>query len=134
MVAYADVTALRNSVLVQYLAAMAQPTVTDPDYAEFVRSTNFDYQRDLDRVLLTVRSGPVAETLVFADGRFDRERIEQYALRSGKSHEQDGHRVYVVPSAKSGKNISITFLNAGRIALSDGGDIASALQSQKRGS
>ena len=57
MIAYVDVAALRETKLVQQLAAMAQPSTVDRDYADFVAATGFDYQRDLDRVLVTARPG-----------------------------------------------------------------------------
>ena len=128
MIAYADVEALRESPLVQQLAALAQPTQVDRDYAEFVSETGFDYQRDLDHVLLTAGSGATSgKTLIFAEGRFNRQKIEQYALRSGKLEQENGHAVYVVPSATPGKDIRFAFLAAGRIALSDGGDVSAAI-------
>jgi hypothetical protein len=125
LVAYADLAALRASPLVQVLAAMARPSNVDHDYAEFVRATGFDYQKDLDRFVIAARTGTAAQTLVFAEGRFDRARIEGYALRSGTLVNQNGRTVYVVPSGTTGKKVSLTFLAANRIVLSDGGDLPS---------
>ena len=94
MIGYADLQALRESPLVQQLAAMAQPAQVDPDYANFVSGTGFDYQRDLDHVLVISRSGAASGgTLVFAEGRFNRQKIEQYALRSGKLQQENGRSV-----------------------------------------
>jgi hypothetical protein len=124
VIAYADLVTLRNSPLVQHLASMAQPASVDKDYADFMRSTGFDYQRDLDQVVFASRPAPSAQTLAFAEGRFDHARIEQYALRSGKLENQNGHPVYVVPSGAAGKNVSIAFLADNRIILSDGGDLS----------
>jgi len=127
LVAYADLAALRASPLVQVLAAMAQPSNVDHDYAEFVGATGFDYQKDLDRFVIATRTGAAAQTLVFAEGRFDRARIEGYALRSGTLVNQNGRTVYVMPSGTAGKKVSLTFLAANRIVLSDGGELPSAL-------
>ena len=127
LVAYADLAALRASPLVQVLAAMAPPSNVDHDYAEFVRATGFDYQKDLDRFVIATRPSAAAETLVFAEGRFDHARIEEYALRSGTLLNQNGHTIYVVPSGTAGKKVSLTFLAGNRIALSDGGDLRSSL-------
>ncbi len=127
LIAYADVETIRKSPLVRYLTSLAGPTNIDKDYADFIRATGFDYQRDLDRVVLASRRAPATQTLVFAQGRFDRTRIEQYALRSGKLQTENGRAIYLVPSGTTGKTISITFLADNRIALSDGGDITSAL-------
>ena len=110
LVAYADLAALRASPLVQVLAAMAQPSNVDHDYAEFVRATGFDYQKDLDRFVIATRTGTAAQTLVFAEGRFDHARIEGYALRSGTLVNQNGRTIYVVPSGTAGKKVSLTFL------------------------
>jgi hypothetical protein len=125
---YADVRALRDSPLVQRLAAMAPPAKMDSDYKDFVSATGFDYQRDLDRVVIAEQpNGPSGQTLSFAEGRFNREKIAQYALRSGKSEREGSREIYSVPSATPGKTISIAFLAADRIALADGGDLAAAL-------
>jgi hypothetical protein len=124
VIAYADLATLRNSPLVQHLASMAQPTSVDKDYADFMRSTGFDYQRDLDRMIFASRPAPSTQTLVFAEGRFDHARIEQYALRSGNLENQNGHPVYVMPSGAAGKHVSIAFLADNRIDLSDGGDLS----------
>jgi hypothetical protein len=108
--------------------AMARPAGIDHDYADFVSATGFDYQRDLDRVVIAERpTGGAGQTLAFAEGRFDHTKIEQYALRSGKLERQEGRAVYVVPSGKSGKTISVAFLEDNRIVLADGGDLAAAI-------
>src|SRR5579864_8398466 len=79
-IAYIDLAELRKEPLIDHLAALAEPVTVDPDYEQFVSSTVFDYQRDLDQVAITA---PTAEKLAIADGRFDRKKIEEYALRSG---------------------------------------------------
>jgi hypothetical protein len=128
VVAYADLRALRSSPLIERLTTMARPVRADRDYANFVSATGFDYRRDLDRVVLAVRpNGATYDTLVFAEGRFDREKIAEYALRSGKLRQENGQQVYVMPSTTPGKKISLEFLGGDRLALSDGGNLASAL-------
>jgi hypothetical protein len=127
MLVYADVAALRDEPLVQRLAAMAPPGTTAKEYAEFVSATGFDYQRDLDRVLLTSFSASPAQTLVFADGRFDQEKIEAYALRSGTREQRNGHSVYSTPGATPGKTTAFTFLSPGRLVLADNGDLSAVL-------
>ena len=124
-IAYADLAGLRDSPLVERLATMSPPVTADPDYAAFVKATGFDYQKDLDRaVFATTPAGNIA----LAEGRFDRPKIEQYILRSGKLEQQNGHAVYRLPAAKTpGKMISIAFLDARRIVISDGGDLSAEL-------
>jgi len=125
--AYIDISALRDSPLIQRLAAMAPPATADSDYASFVAATGFDYQRDLDRVVIaSQQSGSSDQTVAFADGRFNHEKIEQYALRSGKLAHENGRDVYLIPSTTPGKTVSITFLAHDRIALADGGDLSAA--------
>src|SRR5688572_23673363 len=85
VIAYADVETLRKSALVQQFAAFAQPTQVDREYADFVEGTGFDYQRDLDRVLITTTgNSPTTRTVVIAEGRFDHYKIEKYAMMVGK--------------------------------------------------
>ena len=132
VIAYADVAALRDEPLVQRLVAMAPPVTPGTDYANFVAATGFDYQRDLDRVVLASSSvsaaqTPPAHTLVIADGRFNQKKIEAYALRDGKKETRNGHIVFTTPTATPGKMTAFTFLSAGRLAIADGGDISSAL-------
>jgi hypothetical protein len=133
VIAYADLAVLRQSPLAQRLAAMAQPSSVGSDYAAFVRATGFDYQRDLDRAVLATHPGsPAAQTLVFAAGRFDQKKIEEYALHSGKLEQESGHPVYVTPSVTPGKNVSLTFLSTDRMALADGGDLSVVLAGGSR--
>jgi hypothetical protein len=132
MIVYADLAVLREEPLVQRLASMAPQVQPGTEYADFIGATGFEYQRDLDRVVLATRSvpypqSPDSRTLVIADGRFDQDKIEAYALRSGKMEQRNGHAVYTTPTATPGKMTAFTFLAPGRLALADGGDISSVL-------
>lgn len=119
-IAYVNLAELRKEPLIEHLAELAAPVGVERDYAEFVSATGFDYRRDLDQVVIAASTG---HTVAVADGRFDQEKIEQYALRSGRL-EQDGDRpFYVMKSAKAGQNISLTFLGTRRIVIAEGGDI-----------
>lgn len=119
-IAYVNLAELRKEPLIEHLAELAAPANVDSDYAAFVSATGFDYRRDLDEVVIAASAG---QTLAIADGRFDQEKIEQYASRSGRL-ERDGDRlVYVLKSAKTGQNISLTFLSTHRIAIVQGGDL-----------
>lgn len=119
-IAYIDLAELRTEPLIEHLAELTPPVAVDRDYAEFASATGFDYRRDLDQVVIAASTG---HTLAVAEGRFDQEKIKQYALRSGRL-EQDGDRpFYVMKSATAGRNISLTFLNPHRIAISQGADI-----------
>jgi len=123
-IAYADVAALRQATLVQKATALARAPAQDNDYQDFVRATGFDYERDLDRVLLAGQTNAApGTTFAVADGRFDEKKIEDYALRSGKIANENGRTVYVMPSVTPGKSIAFSFLSASRIAVSDGEDV-----------
>lgn len=116
--AYADLAALRNSPFLQHLATLSAPVETEEEYAAFVRDTGFDYTRDLERIALATYNSP-QRLLVLAEGRFDHARITSYALRTGRSEQQNGREVYVVPGAEPGRVTAFTFLDEGRILLSD---------------
>jgi hypothetical protein len=129
---YADMAALRGEPLVQRLAAMAPAATPGTDYAAFIAATGFEYQRDLDRVVLASSSTPTPQTppshvVAIADGRFDQKKIEAYALRYGKMQQQNGHNIFTAPGATPGKITAFTFLSAGRIAIADSADIPAVL-------
>ena len=158
---YADLAALRSSPFLTHLLAPGPAAAQDREYAEFVRATGFDYARDLDRVVLALRPGlPGLGTVALAEGRFDREKISGYALRSGKLERQSGVKVYVVPAdvpaatraqspvrqapgagLNSGRVIAFAFLDppssssgqAHRIVLADGPSLGCLLAPPKRG-
>lgn len=134
--AYFDITTLRNSQLSAELSSLAGTPASDPEYAEFVRQTGFDYERDLDRAALAVWPGASASTaLAIAEGRFDREKVNQYALRYGRVTKHQNLDVYEVPVSvpaqdgrgKTSKTISFTFLAADRVALADGASLDSII-------
>lgn len=126
-IAYTDVASLRESPLIQKATEMARPTTTDNDYQAFVHATGFDYERDLDRVLVAGKTDAApGSTIAVAEGRFDQKKITDYALRTGKTEDEQGRAVYVVPSTTPGKTFSFSFLSASRIAFSDGNDAFAA--------
>jgi hypothetical protein len=124
-VVYADVAALRNAAFLAKLVAMVPAPAEDPEYTDFVQATGFDYSRDLDRVVISTvadSSAPgTSQSAVWAlaDGRFDQQKIQAYALRYGKTEQRDGHTVYVIdstPSSNPSSNeITLRFISPGRI-------------------
>ncbi len=99
---YADLAAIRASAFYQQRPDKGPIAMPDHDYADFVHSTGFDFEKDLDRVVIASwPSGLTAEkkqTVLIADGRFDRQKIHDYALRKGKLDRQSGHDVFLFPS------------------------------------
>jgi hypothetical protein len=130
VVAYIDVAALRklqNSPLAAMLGLAGTDPNEDRDYKKFIAGTGFDYTRDLDTVavaiwptaLLTPNDGiGTNQAFAVADGRFDQQKIEAYALRSGGRTATTGSdSSYVVPGNPT---VSFRFLSATRIQLTTG--------------
>jgi hypothetical protein len=75
---YIDVALLRQTRALEQLAG--QSDGEEADYRQFVEATGFDYRRDLDAVLVQWRQGTA---LFVVKGRFDQERLENYARTNG---------------------------------------------------
>ncbi len=130
VVAFLDAKALRttqNSSL-QAIGSILLPTPQqDPDYTQFVKNTGFDYSRDLDRAAIAMwptKLGAEASaagenrTLAIADGRFDEQRIDAYALHVGGHAIKHGvTKIYEVPGKPT---VSFEFLSATRVAMASG--------------
>jgi hypothetical protein len=135
-IAYVDFAALRrlqNTPLAAVLGLAKPGPAGDREYEAFVRDTGFDYTRDLDRVAiafwpanLSARAGELDDNRVIAiaSGRFDKKRIEAYALRSGKVVTRGTRPIYDVPGNPP---VAFAFLSPARIALASGGDADSLL-------
>ncbi len=121
---YFDLAALRQSVLLANLRALAPSSQTDAEYAEFVRATGFDYERDLDRVAIatTERSG-TRTFYAIVEGRFDPGKIAAQALKSGKRERRGGLEVFTTPVHGSARQITLAFLSKERMVLTDSGDL-----------
>jgi hypothetical protein len=129
VIGYIDAAALRklqNSPLAAVLGLTSPGPDADREYAEFVRDTGFDYTRDLDHVALAfwpasfgTSDNPFGEDrmLAIADGRFDEQRIEAYALRTAKISVRGTQSVYEIPGNPP---ISMEFLSPARIVLAGG--------------
>ena len=134
---YADLAAIRASTFYQQRPDHGPIAIPDRDYADFVQSTGFDFEKDLDRVV--VASWPAGliqgqekadtpKTIVVADGRFDRRKIQDYAARKGKVDHQQGREVFLFPTDNNAHWNSITFLSDRRIAIVEGPSIAPLLE------
>ncbi|MBZ5645492.1 MAG: hypothetical protein LAO19_22265 [Acidobacteriia bacterium] len=99
---YADLAAIRESAFYQHRPDRGPIAVPDREYADFVQSTGFNFEKDLDRVAIASWPSGLApekkQTVLIADGRFDRRKIHDYALRKGKLDRQAGHDVFLFPS------------------------------------
>ncbi len=136
--AFIDLAALRLSPFSAQLMALAPAPVEDSEYKSFVQETGFDYSRDLDRAALAMwTDSPKPALVVIAEGRFQRDRIMRYALRSGSVRKHGSTDIYEIratpaagESAKSNagkKAIELAFLSQNRLALAEGGPRDAAL-------
>lgn len=130
---YLDLAAVRASSFYQHRPDKGPLSVPSQEYADFVRSTGFDFEKDLDRVVFA--SWPASgkeqrKSVAIAEGRFDRAKIREYALRKGKLDHQQGHDVFLYPTADGMGFNSISFLDDHRIALVEGPSIAPLLAKQ----
>ena len=137
-VVYADFAALRQSPFAAEFFAWAPRPQIDADYAQFLRDTGFDYERDLDRVAIAaMKRGQDTALFAVADGRFDRKKITAYASPTGTRETRGGREIFSVPvnsapsssaaAPASPQKISFTFLRKDRIALTDSADLAALL-------
>src|SRR5260370_35326460 len=150
---YIDLAAIRESSFYRNRPDRSPLTVPDSDYAKFVQATGFNFEKDLDRVLIVSwpQSFPQEQkkTVVAAEGRFDRQKIHDYAMKNGKLDRQEGHDVFLFPAQepkRAGSRIapntppepargsspehglnSLVFLDDHRIAMMEGSSVAALL-------
>jgi hypothetical protein len=130
---FVDFGELRQSPFVTQLYAWAPKPQADADYAQFVRETGFDYERDLHQVAIAVeRRGQDSTLFAVLDGKFDRQKISAYALKDGSAVKTSGRQIFSVPVSGTAKKISFTFLRSDRIALTNDANLAVFLDAKKR--
>ncbi len=133
-VLFADFDQLRSAPFLAELYAWAPKPQADPGYTQFVKETGFDYEQDLARIAVAVEGHEPDSTLfAIVDGKFDRQKVAAYALKSGSAEKTEGREVFSVSESGSSKRISFTFLRNDRIALTDNPDLGALLGSRKRG-
>lgn len=129
---FADLDELRHAPFIASLYAWAPKPQLDPDYAQFLKETGFDYEHDLHRIAIAASKYGESTTLfAIADGEFDRKKISLYAVSAGSLAITAGHEIFSVPLSGTPKKISFTFLRNGRIALTDNSDLANFLSPKK---
>lgn len=132
-VAYVDLQALRKSPFLAELYAWAPQPGVDADYAEFMKATGFNYEKDLDRTAIGVWEFP-RETLFLAlvDGRFDRKKITGYAMQSGSRVIEGSREIFSVPVKGGVRRILFTFLQDNRIAITDQPNLSKILSTNPK--
>jgi hypothetical protein len=127
-VLFIDLDALRQSPFLAELYKWAPQPKTDADYSQFLQSTGFNYERDLDRVSIALlKHGQESTLLIVAEGRFDRKKIAAYASQTGTRESRGGKDIFSVPVAGGTRRITFTFLRSDRIALTNDASLESSL-------
>jgi hypothetical protein len=127
-VLFADVSEIRGSPFAAQLYAWAPRSEIDPEYAQFLAATGFDYERDLDLLgLAVIKQGRGTTLFALADGRFDVKKIRAYALQYGTREQHGARDIFSIPAEGKRQKISFTFLSNDRIALTDGPDLPALL-------
>ena len=130
---FADFEELRGASFVAEIYAWAPKPQADADYAQFVKDTGFDYEHDLHRAAIaTEKRGPESVLVAIVDGKFDRQKISAYALKTGSSAKIGGREIFSVALSGSSRKISFTFLGNDRIALTNGADLGNYLSTKNR--
>jgi hypothetical protein len=119
-VIFLDLDQFRGTPFLAQLLQWAPQPRTDEDYKQFVQATGFDYERDLDRMAISISKKTGGESIFgIADGHFDRKKMEDYAAKNGKQLGKSSNRVFAVPLSNSSRTLFFTFLNNSRIAWTD---------------
>jgi hypothetical protein len=131
-VLFADLNELRRAPFFAELFAWAPKPHADADYAEFLKQTGFDFERDLERIAIaSIKREPESTLFAMADGKFDKQKISAYAAKSGSVSNNNGREIFSVTMSGSAKKLSFTFLRKDRIALTDDTDLNLFLNAKK---
>jgi hypothetical protein len=125
-VLYVDLDGLRQSPFLAELYKWAPQAKTDADYTQFLQSTGFNYESDLNRLSVALfNHGQDSTVYAVADGRFDRKKISAYASQTGTRENRNGREIFSVPLNGSTRQITLMFLRNDRIALTNGSSLES---------
>lgn len=132
-VIYVDVAELRQGAILKNLAGWSAGATMDPEYKQFVSETGFDYEKDLNRLGITIQNmGTASHYFALADGKFDRKRIEGYLRKNGSSETKNGREVFHLAVSVQGHAVSVAFLSDERIAFTDEADLNAEIESGRR--
>jgi hypothetical protein len=124
---YLDLAAIRASSFYQHRPDRGPISLPNQEYADFIRSTGFDFEKDLDRAAIESWSAPsqtqLIQNVATAEGRFDRAKIRAFAESQGKIDHQRGQEVFLFPAGAQGGWNSAFFLDEHRLALVSGRSI-----------
>jgi hypothetical protein len=130
---FADFDELRQAPFIAKLYAWAPKPQADADYAQFLKETGFDFERDLKRITIAVeKRGQDSTLFAILEGKFDRQKISAYALKDGSAVKTGEREIFSVPVSGTAKKISLTFLRNDRIAVTGDANLALFLDAKKR--
>ena len=117
---HADLAALRSNPLALHLARAWAPGGWETDYAEFVRATGFDFERDTRWVAIGVSGAEDARvTDAVIDAGFDHARLDTYmAARRKLSESYQGCAIDTF-HGPSGRLFRLAFLDGRRLLFSN---------------
>jgi hypothetical protein len=124
-VVFADFAELRRAPFAAEFYNWIPKSNVDAEYAQFLRDTGFDYERDLDRVAVaSIKAEKDTKLFAVAQGRFDRKKIESYAAPRGTRENRGNREIFSVPVGDAGRKMSFAFVSKDTIAVTDAGDVA----------
>ncbi len=122
LVLSADLATLRRAGLLT-----VSKTPIEPEYKQFVDGTGFDYRRDLDSVVVSLSA---SGNFFIARGRFDWNKLRDYAVRQGGSCYEQLCRM---PGSTPERHISFLPLRSDTIALAVGTNDLEAVRLTRAG-
>jgi hypothetical protein len=131
-VLFVDFDELRSAPFMAQVYRWAPQPQADPDYAQFLKETGFDFERDLHLLAVaTIKHELNSVLFAIANGKFDRQKISAYAGTYGTIAKIDGRQIFSVPVTGSLKKFSFTFLRDDQIAMTDDANLAAFLSARK---
>jgi hypothetical protein len=119
-VIFIDAEQLRASVFLATLYSWAPHPAEDSEYKQFILDTGFDYERDLSQVFIAISNhGARSNTLVVAEGQFNRKKIEAYLGKASPPVKPGAQAIFQIPARESAKPAFFAFLSDHRVAISD---------------
>jgi hypothetical protein len=131
-VAYADVRHIMDS---EFRQRLRQALPADKAKDEFLAETGIDIERDIDTVMagLTAQAMAGGGPVVLLRGRFDRDRVEQAAVKHGATAEDyKGKRLLRAPEGHGSDQPGIAFLESGLVAVGSIDRVKQAIDSAER--
>jgi len=122
-VVFVDLKGLRTASFFAKLPTWASRPQVDPEYAQFLRDTGFDYERDLDRIALAAFKNTIHPTFfAAARGRFDLEKISSYAMQRGKSNMLTKDvKFFIVPLSDGSEQLELAFPRKDQLLITNDG-------------